>query len=67
VDREAVTEVSRSKPETEPEPEPEPDSDPGPDPLPVGVDAVRPGRMPEILVGTGLLLIAGAMALSYLR
>jgi uncharacterized RDD family membrane protein YckC/TM2 domain-containing membrane protein YozV len=40
---------------------------PEPPSLPAGFDEGRPGRLPEILVGTGLLLIAGAVALSYLR
>ena len=42
---------------------------PQPTPLPAGFDdaGVRPGRVPEILIGTGLLLIVGAMALSYMR
>ncbi len=41
----------------------------GPAPLPAGFDdaEVRPSRVPEILIGTGLLLIVGAMALSYMR
>ncbi|GMQ77102.1 MAG: hypothetical protein BMS9Abin01_2414 [Gammaproteobacteria bacterium] len=51
VDREAVTEVAR----------------PEPTPMPLGLDEVRPSRVPEILVGTGLLLITGAMALAYMR
>ena len=53
VDHEAVTEVVQ----------------PEPTPLPAGFDDVeaRPSRVPEILVGTGLLLIVGAMALSYMR
>lgn len=55
VDQEAVTEVSPS----------EPDFDP--DPLPVGMSEARPSRVPEILVGTGLLMIAGSMALMYMR
>ncbi len=37
-----------------------------PTPLPVDIDAVRPSRVPEILVGTGVLLIVGAVALSYM-
>jgi uncharacterized RDD family membrane protein YckC len=60
-DREAVTEVSRPEPEPEARPEFEPE------PLPADFDDARPGRMPEILVATGLLLMAGAAALSYLR
>ena len=40
---------------------------PDPEPLPVGMQAVRPSRMPEILVGTGLLLLAGAAALNFMR
>jgi uncharacterized RDD family membrane protein YckC len=55
VDHEAVTEVSPSVPDFDPEP------------LPVGMSDARPSRVPEILVGTGLLLIAGSMALMYLR
>jgi uncharacterized RDD family membrane protein YckC len=52
-DHDAVTEVLR----------------PEPMPLPAGFDdiEVRPSRVPEIMVGTGLLLIVGAMALSYMR
>ena len=52
-DHDAVTEVLR--PETTP--------------VPAGFDdiEVRPSRVPEIMVGTGLLLIVGAMALSYMR
>ena len=55
VDHEAVTEVSPSVPDFDP------------DPLPVGMSDARPSRVPEILVGTGLLLIAGSMAVMYLR
>jgi uncharacterized RDD family membrane protein YckC len=55
LDQEAVTEVSPSMPDFDP------------DPLPVGMSDARPSRVPEILVGTGLLLIAGSMALMYLR
>jgi uncharacterized RDD family membrane protein YckC len=42
---------------------------PEPLPLPAGFDdaELSPSRVPEILVGTGLLLITGAMALSYMR
>ena len=36
-------------------------------PMPVGLDEVRPSRVPAIMVGTGLLLIMGAMALAYMR
>ena len=57
VDHEAVTEVAR----------PEEVALPAPTPVPAGIDAVRPSRVPEILVGTGLLLIVGAAALSYMR
>ncbi len=53
VDRETVTEV--------PQPEPEPA------PVPMTMDAVSPSRVPEILVGTGLMLMIGAAALFYLR
>jgi len=55
VDGEAVAEVAR------PEPTPMPVG------LPVGLDEVRPSRVPEILVGTGLLLITSAMALAFMR
>ena len=55
VDHEAVTEVV----------DPVPDFDP--EPLPVGMSDARPSRVPEILVGTGLLMIAGSMALMYMR
>jgi len=55
VDREAVTEVAR------------PEAAPIPAGLPVGLDEARASRVPEILVGTGLLLITGAMALAYMR
>lgn len=52
IDHEAVTEVAPSEPT----------------PLPAGlIEDVRPSRVPEILVGTGLLLIVGSMAISYLR
>jgi uncharacterized RDD family membrane protein YckC len=46
-----------------------PDATPEPAPAPAGFDEieVRPSRVPEILVGTGLVLIVGAMALSYMR
>ncbi len=42
---------------------------PDPTPMPAGLDdiGVRPSRVPEIMVGTGVLLIVGAMALSYMR
>ena len=41
----------------------------GPAPLPVAFDEIddRPSRAPEVLVGTGVLLIVGAVAISYLR
>ena len=53
VDHDAVTEVAQSEPT----------------PIPAGLGEMeaRPSRLPEILVGTGLLLIVGAMALSYMR
>lgn len=51
VDHEAVTVVSR----------------PEPTPMPVGLGQASPSRVPEILVGTGLLLVMGAMAVSYMR
>jgi uncharacterized RDD family membrane protein YckC len=38
-----------------------------PAPVPMGFSEDRTSRMPEILVGTGLLLIAGAMAFAYVR
>jgi uncharacterized RDD family membrane protein YckC len=38
-----------------------------PTPAPVGFDADRPSRVPEILVGTGVLLIVGAVAIAYMR
>jgi uncharacterized RDD family membrane protein YckC/TM2 domain-containing membrane protein YozV len=55
VEHDAVTEVEVEVPQPEPEP------------IPADVGGARPSRMPEILVGTGLLLIAGAMALHYMR
>ena len=55
VDHEAVTEVAQPEPAE-------------PTPLPAGLmEEPRPSRMPEILVGTGLLLIIGSMAFFYLR
>jgi uncharacterized RDD family membrane protein YckC len=41
---------------------------PGSAPLPVAFDEldVRPSRVPEVLVGAGVLLIVGAVAISYL-
>ena len=51
VDHEAVTEVS----------------EPAPEPFPAAMQEARPSRVPEIMVGTGLLLIAGSMALMYMR
>jgi len=56
VDHDAVTEVASSEP-----------SEPTPIPAGLGEIEARPSRMPEILVGTGLLLVVGAMALSYMR
>jgi uncharacterized RDD family membrane protein YckC len=55
VDRDAVTEVMH------PEPTPEPTA------VSVAIEDASPSRMPEILVGTGLLLIIGAMAVAYMR
>ena len=55
VDHESVTEVVEPTPDFER------------DPLPVGMSDARPSRVPEILVGTGLLMIAGSMALMYMR
>ncbi len=56
VDYEAVTEVMQVEEILQAEPTP----------VPVDVDSVRAGRVPEILVGTGVLLIVGAVALSYM-
>lgn len=53
VDHDAVTEVLT--PASEPEP------------FPVAMEEARPSRVPEIMVGTGLLLIAGSMAIMYMR
>lgn len=53
VDHDAVTEVLT--PASEPEP------------FPVAMEEARPSRVPEIMVGTGLLLIAGSMAIIYMR
>ena len=69
VDDEAVTEVMQAEdfaqagivPQTEEVPQNEPT------PVPVEFDTVRPSRVPEILVGTGMLLIVGAVALAYMR
>jgi len=61
VDHEAVTEVKASRPEPVSEPASEPV------PIPEAMGGARPSRVPEILVGTGLLLIVGAMAISYMR
>jgi len=55
VDHEPVTEVVEPTPDFER------------DPVPVGMSDARPSRVPEILVGTGLLLIVGSMALMYMR
>jgi len=38
-----------------------------PEPLPVGLQAARPSRVPEVLVFTGLLLLAGSAALNFMR
>lgn len=40
---------------------------PEPEPLPAGMQAARPSRLPEIMLATGLLLLAGAAALNYMR
>ena len=56
-EREAVTEVLH--------PEPTPASEPAL--VAVAMEDASPSRMPEILVGTGLLLIIGAAALGYMR
>ena len=53
VDHDAVTEVLT--PASEPEP------------FPAAMAEARPSRVPEIMVGTGLLLIAGSMAIIYMR
>jgi len=67
VDRDAVTEVAQ--PEEAPTPVGLPVGLPAglPAGLPMESDDVRPSRVPEIMVGTGLLLIAGTMAIAYLR
>lgn len=59
VDSDAVTEVM--------EPEPVPEQMPEPVPVSLAVEDASPSRGPEILVGTGVLLIVGAMALAYMR
>lgn len=51
VDREPVTEVLR----------------PEPAPVPMTMEEASPSRFPEILVGTGLLLLAGAAAMHFMR
>jgi hypothetical protein len=63
VDHEAVTEVMQ----TEEVAEAEEVAQAEPTPMPVGIDTVRPSRVPEILVGTGMLLIVGAVAFAYMR
>ena len=64
VDHKAVTELA----EPEEVAQPEEVAHPEPTPLPVDLDdVVRPSRVPEILVGTGVLLIVGAVALSNMR
>ena len=63
VDHEAVTEVVQVE-ELE---ELEEVAQAEPTPVPVGFDAARPSRVPEILVGTGVLLIAATVAFAYLR
>ena len=60
VDYEAVTEVMQVE-------ELEEVAQAEPAPVPVDIDADRASRVPEILVGTGVLLIVGAVALSYMR
>lgn len=57
VDYEADTEVM----------EPAFDAEPEPEPVPMAMEDANPSRVPEILVGTGLLLIAGSAALAYMR
>lgn len=54
VDREGVTEIM-------------PAAEPTPAPVSIAVEDTIPSRVPEILVGTGLLLILGAGALAYMR
>lgn len=67
VEHDAVTEVLQ--PDELPGEIPEATPEPAPASAPAGFDdiEVRPSRVPEILVGTGLVLIVGAMALSYMR
>ncbi len=59
VNHEAVTEVADAEPEPEWEAEP--------DALPAAMAEEKQSRAPEILVGTGLLLIAGSVAFAYMR
>jgi uncharacterized RDD family membrane protein YckC len=59
---EAVTQAATVDREEETE-----SAQPEPTPVPVGMDESRPSRIPEIMVGTGLLLIMGSMALAYMR
>lgn len=51
VNREVVTEVMQ----------------PEPTPVPMAMEEASSSRMPEILVGTGVLLILGSMAFAYMR
>jgi uncharacterized RDD family membrane protein YckC/TM2 domain-containing membrane protein YozV len=59
VNHDAVTQVMQLEPTPEPTPEPMPAS--------LAVEDASPSRVPEILVGTGVLLVIGAMALAYMR
>lgn len=45
----------------------QPAFDAEPEPVPMAMEDANPSRMPEILVGTGLLLIVGSAALAYMR
>ena len=63
VDHEAVTEVAPVEELEELEEVPPTE----PTPVAAGIDTVRPSRVPEILVGTGMLLIVGALAVAYMR
>ncbi len=66
VDHEAVTEVMQTE-EVAEVAEVDEVAEAEPTPMPVGIDTVRPSRVPEILVGTGMLLIVGAVAFAYMR
>ena len=59
IDREAVTEVAPLDDLPEPMPEPMPVS--------MSMGDVRAGRMPEVLIGTGVLLLMGTTALAFMR